>query len=338
MKSWAVAVTVILIGLIAVTYYFTLEGTADLVFGWLVFPARTVTRVQMDWPSAALGGVALVLFVAGLHAVARAAFRPHGVVWKLRWSLTSALLVVLAFTAGIAIIGTIHQVGWLATAREPALVNSAQLYQARSSTNLRDVGFSFTNANALPKGGTFAGDGTMLHSWETAVLDTGYSGYFANFDRSKPWNDPANEATFKSVFPLFINPELRGAPIKDADGYGLSHYAANSRVMAGNYAAPMAELEGHTSTTILIGEVNAKFRPWGHPVNWRDPARGINRSPDGFGGRPGTGGAHFLMADGSVRFLSERTSPEVLRALASPKREDKCDPEALQTAIGTGER
>jgi prepilin-type processing-associated H-X9-DG protein len=94
-------------------------------------------------------------------------------------------------------------------------------------------------------------------------------------------------------------------------------------------------MEGHASTTILIGEVNANFKPWGHPANWRDPAKGINRSPDGFGGRPGAGGANFLMADGSVKFISERTSLDVLRALASPKREDKGDLAALEAVLET---
>jgi prepilin-type processing-associated H-X9-DG protein len=337
MKSWAVALMVVVVGLVVATYYLTLEGAAYLVFGWIVFLGRTLPRVQVDWPGVALGGVALVLFMAGLHAVARGLLRPYGVRWKVRWSLTAALLVVLVFTAGVAVIGVVHQVGWLATAREPTLVKSVQSHGLSSTTNLHWVGREITQG-ALPKGGTFAEDGTMLHSWESEVAGKWLGGYYFTIDRSKPWNDPVNQDTFKKVHPLFINPELRGAPVKDAEGYGLSHYAANSRVMAGNYAAPMAELQGYTSTTILIGEVNANFKPWGHPVNWRDPARGVNRSPDGFGSRPGAGGANFLMADGSVRFLGERTSPDVLRALGSPKGEDKVDPAALEAALGTAQR
>src|SRR5690349_15388520 len=57
--------------------------------------------------------------------------------------------------------------------------------------------------------------------------------------------------------------------------------------------------------TLLIGEVNAQFKPWGHPVNWRDPTAGINSSQHGFGGPPGSGGANFVMADASIRFLSD---------------------------------
>ncbi len=52
--------------------------------------------------------------------------------------------------------------------------------------------------------------------------------------------------------------------------------------------------------------------------NVRDPARGINRSPEGFGGPPGWNGAMFLMCDGSVKFLSENTDLSVMKALATP--------------------
>ena len=34
----------------------------------------------------------------------------------------------------------------------------------------------------------------------------------------------------------------------------------------------------------MAGEVAGDFKPWGDPTNWRDPALGINRSPEGFGG------------------------------------------------------
>ena len=115
----------------------------------------------------------------------------------------------------------------------------------------------------------------------------------------------------------------------DAQGYGLNHYAANSRVLGGNKGLRVGDVTDGTSTTLLVGEVNAAFRPWGHPANWRDPARGINRSPYGFGGPRHVRGALFVMVDGSVRMVSERVNPEVLRALSTPAGGEEVDESAL---------
>ena len=75
--------------------------------------------------------------------------------------------------------------------------------------------------------------------------------------------------------------------------------------------------------------MNAEFRPWGHPANWRDPSDGINKSPDGFGGPRGSGGAQFVMADGSVRFVSDAISPRVLQALGTPNGREEVPADAL---------
>jgi len=99
----------------------------------------------------------------------------------------------------------------------------------------------------------------------------------------------------------------------------LSHYAVNSRVMSAGKPVALGQVADGASNTILAGEVNRGFKPWGQPVNWRDPASGLNRGVMTFGGLPGSGGARFVMADGSVRFINDQTDPAILRALASPR-------------------
>ena len=88
------------------------------------------------------------------------------------------------------------------------------------------------------------------------------------------------------------------------------------RVLGGGRGATLIP-EG--ATTILAAEVAGEFKPWGDPTNLRDPARGLDASPDGFGGPTGEG-ANVLFADGSVRFMRPTTSPEVIRALGRPSR------------------
>jgi hypothetical protein len=61
------------------------------------------------------------------------------------------------------------------------------------------------------------------------------------------------------------------------------------------------------ANTILSGEVNLGFLPWGQSDNTRDSAAGIGMRRDQFGGPPGSCGAQFVMANGSIRFLRQDT-------------------------------
>ncbi len=230
-------------------------------------------------------------------------------------------------------IGIIHQVGWLVTSPEPLYgLGPGHDRWGGSRWNLREVGMA-THMYAdyhktFPPGGTFGPDGSMGHSGETHLIP--YLWYLSpDIDLGRPWNDPRNEPAFRRVVPEFLNPEFRTPPVVDAEGHGLSHYAANNRVLGSNRGLRPGDITDGLSNTLLIGEVNTGFRPWGHPVNGRDPANGINRSPRGFGGPPGAGGAQFTMADGSVRFISDRVSPRVLEALSTPAGGEAIDPAAL---------
>jgi hypothetical protein len=323
-KKLAIAVTA---GFLLLGFVAGFELPWVLFAGWLFYLGRVLPRVSVEWPSVAVGVGAVMLFTAGVHRVGRTwARRPHPGAgtgsrpWRLRWSLAAVAVVFLLFAAGIALVGITHQVSWLLTSPEP-LRSPALRYGDGSRMNLRMIGLAAVNyrdqLGRFPPGGSFTADGAMLHSWETYLLP--YLSYSTQgIDLHRPWNDPGNAPYFKSILPVFINPGFRPAELTDAEGYGLSHYAANSRVLGGNKAMRLEDITDGLSTTLWAGEVNAQFRPWGHPANFRDPANGINSSPHGFGGPRSSGGATFLMADCSVRFVSERVSPRVLLALSTP--------------------
>jgi len=80
----------------------------------------------------------------------------------------------------------------------------------------------------------------------------------------------------------------------------------------------------------LLGETNANFSPWGKPMNVRDPALGINKSPNGFGGPNYRHYALMTMCDGTVHYFGEDTSPEIMRALATPNGGEQIDPSVLK--------
>jgi len=331
MKYWPIAAGLVAIGfLVVVAAVLTIQAAFTLVFGWAPFIGRVLPQMTVDGPTVAVGAAATVLFAAVFHRVARtfrgialaapeSAKRP----WRIRSTIMVVSAVFLLFAAGISLIGVVHQLAWLADSDKPLLAEGLAR-RSNSAHNLGDIVLgmhNYASASAssvqMPAGGTFAPDGSMLHSWETLLLNyTSYSS--GGIDKNRPWNDPVNQPYFRDVIPGFINDSLGTPPLEDEDKYGLSHYSANIRVMGPNRAMELTEITDGLANTILIGEVNAGFKPWGHPVNWRDPAIGINRGPNGFGGPRGAGGALFGMADGSVRFISDKIDPAALRALSAP--------------------
>ncbi len=134
-----------------------------------------------------------------------------------------------------------------------------------------------------------------------------------NVDYHKKWDDPPNLPHFRKLVPLFLNPELQGPPIHDTQGLGLNHFAGNSQVFDRPKSTQLAD---GNSNTLMIGEVQSEFVPWGSPHNSRAPLRGLGKS-DGFGSATSRTN-RFDMLDGSTRVLSNKLDPRVLAALSDP--------------------
>ena len=162
----------------------------------------------------------------------------------------------------------------------------------------------------------------LQHSWATMLLPhLDERSLFQEIDLEDRWDAPQNQSAMRTQLPYFLNPAI--APENAShriplDSYGAIHYAANRRVASVNTRVRFRDLTDGTSTTMLSGEVTSHWRAWGRPGNWRDARLGINKSPDGFGS-PFPGGAHFLQADGAVKFLNDNTDPTVLENFANPR-------------------
>jgi hypothetical protein len=72
--------------------------------------------------------------------------------WRFRWTLSIAFLVLIAFAAGIAMIGMVHQVGWIFSSREPMIGFSMKAARrSQSANNLHQIGLGiFSYHDAYP--------------------------------------------------------------------------------------------------------------------------------------------------------------------------------------------
>ena len=273
------------------------EAPFTLVFGWPKYLWRVIPKLHPDpWSvvSAAvcLGGVTFGAhaFLRWLYGAMRAApeeasnqqFRP----WPWKRTLQLVGLVVLMFVSGIAVTGMVHQTGWLVRSPEPLIRSSwGDSYAARSTNNLKQIGLAVANFesayNQLPQS-RFDGQGSAVHSWQTALLPfVEWNSLYQQIDQTKQWTDPANANAMSTPLKVFTHPSL---PYDLVNGYGVSHYAGNIHVVLSDTPKKLNDFPQGTANTILAGEVSSNFLAWGDPLNARDPRLAANGHPNSFGG------------------------------------------------------
>jgi hypothetical protein len=163
--------------------------------------------------------------------------------------------------------------------------------------------------------GSDASEVTSPTSFHTALLHfLGQPGLYGSIDKSVPWDEEANKRPYSTVVQAFLSPQY--AERTTSNGYAVAHFVSNSQLIRDGRGINFREITDGTSFTILDGQINTAFPAWGDPANARDPANGFAGGTNAFGGNQR--GAIIGLADGSVRFVSEDTSPEVAAKLASP--------------------
>ncbi len=224
--------------------------------------------------------------------------------------------------------------GWGMHARREAAI-------AESRYHLEEIGGAIedhhTAKGRFPAGGTFVrnkgGPEQGMHGWMTELLPyIGKADLYSMIEFKKSYDDPANFAVFSQNVPTFF--ASGGDQKKIGRGLAVSHFAAvggtekdeNGRLIDLGIFGPNSDVRrpqvtDGLSQTIVAGEVGYGYPAWGEPENWRKIGKGLNREPVGFGNAQDTG-AVFLFADGSVKFFSNDTDPEILRQLSTRNGND----------------
>lgn len=187
MKRWGClvcSIAILLLFLAFIGVAVPLEFVVFLAIGWLLFLAKVVPQLSVSWSGVTTAAVALALFVVGFQRLATWCFSAVGGTgeqtlqrtWQWRWTFLTAAAILLSFIAGIAVVGGVHQVVWMASSDRPLTRNytAIDFHRTLSRNNLRAVGLALGQYHdahrQLPAGGTFDRLGRPLVSWQTALL------------------------------------------------------------------------------------------------------------------------------------------------------------------------
>jgi prepilin-type N-terminal cleavage/methylation domain-containing protein/prepilin-type processing-associated H-X9-DG protein len=118
-----------------------------------------------------------------------------------------------------------------------------------------------------------------------------------------------------TALPVFRCPAHRVKPQLQPSLFGRSDYLGNADLLSP--AMSLADVKDGESNTIAAGETTRE-------QGWALPGASVPVSPPNTGsfGSEHSEGAHFVMCDGSVRWINNQVNPSTMRALATPRGGD----------------
>jgi prepilin-type processing-associated H-X9-DG protein len=178
----------------------------------------------------------------------------------------------------------------------------------------------------LPRAAEYDASGQPMHSWRSRVclLFEEFNGYDWPYRWNEAWNSPYNRTLQDS----FVSSAFRCPAERPRQPPTANYVAVVGPGTVWPQAAPgrTKDLSTGKSGAALLVEVAPSDIHWMEPRDLDVSAFDctINGTSGGGSTSSHPGGANVLLCDGSVRFLSAKTSPEVVRALVTPAAGKGC--------------
>ena len=283
-------------------------------------------------------------------AAAMAANFARGMLAKAEVTVEGAAATLTAeMEGGVALVAVPLLLPAVQSAREAAR-------RAQSQNNLKQIGLALHNYHDtyghFPPA-VIVEDG-VPRSWRVEILPfLDQQALWEKYDKTKPWDDPANAEVVNTVVPPYKHPSDDRNP---ADGAFTSYFAVvakNPDARAGRHGGPtlwkpeapateggfgLRDIFDGTANTLMVVEAKRDV-PWAKPEDLTYDAAADPAGADGLDVPVGgftPGGANVALADGSVRFLADSLDPGVFRALLTRRGGEIVDRDLLDPAGANG--
>ncbi len=198
---------------------------------------------------------------------------------------------------------------------------------AQCRNNLKQIGLALHNYHDDHRMFPAAASGQPAHSWRVAILPfLDQQEAFDSYDRGLAWDVAPNAKLSRQEVPPFVCPAAAYPQDNQSRWYSAYSMPTGPRTVGeSSTGTKIQSMTDGTSNTLLVVEACGAQIVWTEPrdVDVAAQPTGINlkgAKPQQSAGWLSSYHAHgtqVLMGDGSVKFLSQRTDPAILKKLAT---------------------
>ncbi|SFJ64672.1 DUF1559 domain-containing protein [Planctomicrobium piriforme] len=303
---------------------------------WLLRPKRKAS----NWdPAVWAMGSNFVIFCVGVFTLAlyrylKVGNLPYALLVELILSalVTLALLVrVWRQKAGLwmAFVNLIPLAVFYLWLFSPSMIHPMEAARrSQCKNNLKQIGLAMHNYNDVYRTFPLHAGGAPPRSWRVELLPYHeQKALYESYRQSEAWDSPQNRIIGQTLVPNYICPTaklLQG--VSDETGAVWTSYAVAvgaEAIFEANRTRTMREIPDGSSNTIMVVEACGQRIVWTEPrdLPLASTPLGINLpgpaefQSDGLMSSYHRGSTQVLLADGSARWLSDETSPEVLKQM-----------------------